>query len=96
MAPNNPKVKEFDTLVLNCTLTSLYKGWCNASDLFVQHSNQEFRYPFIQAITNETAEFRLPNVTVEHNGRFACSFESSCNVSSYIGGLAAQSVHVAS
>lgn len=95
MMPNDPKVREFDTLVLSCTITSFYKGPCNASDLIVQHNNQEFRYPLIQAITNETAEFRLPNVTVEHSGRFMCSFSSSCNVSS-TGRLAAQSVHVAS
>lgn len=80
MKPNDPIVIEFDTIVLNCTLTSLYSGSCSARDLYIRHNGVDFKYPHIQAITDKTAQFGLPNATIENNGLFWCQLPPTCNV----------------
>lgn len=72
LKPNNPVVEEGDTLVLNCTFTATYNETRNASWLAFKHNRNRYGPEYVSVLSDDMAQLRLPNVTIEHYGHFVC------------------------
>lgn len=72
MKPTNPVVEEGGTLVLNCTLTERYNETRNASWLAFKHKGVRYRSEYVSVLSDDTAQLRLPNATLELYGHFVC------------------------